>query len=655
MMKKLYIFITLLIAIDVLNAQAPANYYDNASGKTGDELKQALHDIIDNHTTISYDAIWNAFQNTDLKSNGKIWDMYSDVPNGTPPYEYSFGSNQCGDYDSEGDCYNREHSWPKSWFTGNENSVPGKDLHHIFPTDGYVNQQRGNNPFGEVQTATQTFQNGSKLGICKSSLGYSGTVYEPIDMYKGDFARAYFYMSVRYYGEDSDWASSDMTTKSELKSWAIAMLLRWNDEDPVSDKEIARNNVIYDTYQHNRNPFIDHPEYARRIWDPDSDVFEGTFIKYTADIMEGDYIIYYDGHAMKNTILSNRLTSDDVIPQNDLIENPSSSIVWHIARTPDSHYWTIKNELVGQYVAGKSDKNQMALISNITDMAKWTPSCSNGLFEFENYGRSQQSQNSGNKWLRCNEDNNINAWAPYGTSIGGAVTLYKYMPLEYAYSVNGELGDVTQVAPGTSITLADSDDLNDDYTFAGWTDDLSDIENSIYDAGESYQINNNVVLYAVYAHEVGGTPTTSYNKVTSPLSDWSGEYLIVYEAASKVFNGGDLKDATGNYITATISNTTIESNNNTDAAAFTIEMIPNSSNYSIKSTNNEYIGNTKSGNKNGLNISNTTTYRNSISYDDINSCIIITASNGTYLRFNNTSGDNNSKRCVGETVVIKSA
>ncbi len=264
-MKRLYIFLLLLFDVAAtLKAQAPSGYYNSAAGLTGTELKQALHDIIDDHTTISYAQIWNAFVSTDNKGNNVVWDMYSDGAN----YTYYYGNGQqCGNYDSEGDCYNREHSWPKSWFTGNENSVPGRDLHHIFPTDGYVNQQRSDNPFGEVQTASKTFQNGSKLGTCKSSLGYSGTVYEPIDEYKGDFARAYFYMSVRYYTEDSDWNTSAMTNKSEIKSWAITMLLNWSDNDPVSDKEIARNNAVY-AIQNNRNPFIDNPEYARKIWDP---------------------------------------------------------------------------------------------------------------------------------------------------------------------------------------------------------------------------------------------------------------------------------------------------------------------------------------------------------------------------------------------------
>ena len=93
-------------------------------------------------------------------------------------------------------------------------------------------------------------------------------MFEPIDEYKGDFARALMYMSVRYYSEDGSWGSSDMTNKSEIKQWAINMLMRWNEQDPVSDKEKERNETIYNDYQHNRNPFIDHPDYARMIWDP---------------------------------------------------------------------------------------------------------------------------------------------------------------------------------------------------------------------------------------------------------------------------------------------------------------------------------------------------------------------------------------------------
>ena len=264
-MKRHFLIIGFVFGVLAGFAQPPANYYNAANGLTGDQLKVALHNIIKGHTSISYSQIWNAFWSTDNKGNGVVWDMYSDRPNCTPPYTYALGQDQCGSYNSEGDCYNREHSWPQSWF--NEQTTPRTDMHHIFATDGFVNNKRGNYPFGEVQSASWTSQNGSKLGSSKTP-GYSGTVFEPIDAYKGDFARAIMYMSVRYYGEDSGWGSSDMTSKSVIKPWAIALLLRWNKQDPVSQKEIDRNNAIYNDYQHNRNPFVDHPEYADMIWDP---------------------------------------------------------------------------------------------------------------------------------------------------------------------------------------------------------------------------------------------------------------------------------------------------------------------------------------------------------------------------------------------------
>ena len=263
MRKTLLILVNLWFALSVM-AQS-STYYNSANGLTGNQLKVALHNIIKGHTTISYAQIWNAFWSTDNKGSGVVWDMYSDRPGGTPPYTYYLGQDQCGNYTNEGSCYNREHSWPQSWF--NNDGTARTDLHHIFPVDGYVNGRRSNHAYGEVGSASWTSRNGSKLGTCKT-LGFSGTVFEPIDEYKGDFARAIMYMSVRYYGEDGSWGSSDMTIKSEIKPWAINLLLRWNELDPVSQKEIDRNNAIYNDYQHNRNPFVDHPEYARMIWDP---------------------------------------------------------------------------------------------------------------------------------------------------------------------------------------------------------------------------------------------------------------------------------------------------------------------------------------------------------------------------------------------------
>jgi hypothetical protein len=138
------------------------------------------------------------------------------------------------------------------------------DIFHVYPTDGYVNGHRSNYPYGEVSSPTWTSLNGSKLGPCVSP-GYTGIVFEPIDEYKGDFARTYFYMTTRYYTEDGSWGTTDMTIKAEIKPWALIMLLDWHHQDTVSTKEINRNNAAYNI-QDNRNPFIDRPEFADSIW-----------------------------------------------------------------------------------------------------------------------------------------------------------------------------------------------------------------------------------------------------------------------------------------------------------------------------------------------------------------------------------------------------
>jgi endonuclease I len=247
-----------------LAAEIPPGYYDDAEGLEGDSLRLALHHIIDDHNAQSYGSLHDHYESTDVKPDGTVWDMYSDIPGGTPPYIYNFtDSDQCGNYTQEGDCYNREHSWPKSWFN---DAMPMKtDLFHVYPTDGYVNGMRSNYPYGEVESASWTSQNGSKRGAM-DGYGFTGTVFEPIDEYKGDFARTYFYMSTRYYTEDSGWDENDMVIGADLKPWALDMLMDWHEQDTVSQKETDRNDAVYDI-QGNRNPFIDHPEWVVCIWD----------------------------------------------------------------------------------------------------------------------------------------------------------------------------------------------------------------------------------------------------------------------------------------------------------------------------------------------------------------------------------------------------
>ncbi|PHN84411.1 endonuclease I [Vibrio splendidus] len=251
-------------------------YYKDAEGKVGFALKTALYQIIDNHSSQGYTAIWTLVSEADLDAyydtDGSILDMYSEKPSGSDSIQFTKVADQCGQYSKEGDCYNREHSFPKSWFGGKVEPM-NSDGHHLFATDGYVNSKRSNWPFGEVSSTTYTSSNGSKLGSAANSLGYVGTVFEPIDEFKGDFARAYFYMATRYENEIANWEGNstssdavlDGTNTTVFEPWLLTMLKRWHSEDPVSQKEIDRNKAVHD-FQGNRNPFIDHPEFVSQIW-----------------------------------------------------------------------------------------------------------------------------------------------------------------------------------------------------------------------------------------------------------------------------------------------------------------------------------------------------------------------------------------------------
>jgi len=248
---------------DFIDTGIPEGYYDSAENLAGEDLKAALHDIIKSHTAYSYDFAWTAFYTTDDKPNGKVWDIYSDVPGGTPPYEYTFGVDEGGVGGQEGLGYTREHSWPKSWF-GGEVAPMYSDIFALYPCDAHVNGNRGVYPYGEVTSPVWVSLNGSKVGPC-SYPGYSETVFEPIDEYKGDLARTYLYMTTRYYTEDAAWPGSPMTDGADLLPWAVDMLLEWHTEDPVSRKELERNAAVYGL-QDNRNPFIDRPEFATHLY-----------------------------------------------------------------------------------------------------------------------------------------------------------------------------------------------------------------------------------------------------------------------------------------------------------------------------------------------------------------------------------------------------
>lgn len=263
-MKRILISIAILLAAGQLQAQGPSGYYNPIMGKTGGELRVALHHIIKGHSSIDYSDIWDAIYTTDRKSSGKLWDMYSDIPGGSAPYEYNM-TDRCysASPTSENDCYNREHTWPRSKF--GDASPMNSDLWIVFPTDGFVNGKRSNFPYGKVTSPSWSSRNGSKLGPNTYAGAPSTVAFEPIDSFKGDIARAYFYVSTRYYSQDGGWDNWEMANGADLKPWAKQMLLEWHRMDPVSAKEIARNEAVY-RIQGNRNPYIDHPELAECVF-----------------------------------------------------------------------------------------------------------------------------------------------------------------------------------------------------------------------------------------------------------------------------------------------------------------------------------------------------------------------------------------------------
>ena len=258
--RKVFTLMMVLFWVAGAFAQGPnssGTYYQGADGKKGEALKTAFYNIIKSLNNVGYDGLIEAYKQTDKRADGYLRDWYSNATSYT--WSDRNGNN------SEGAGWNREHSIPQSWFS--KASPMKSDLVHVLPTDCYVNNRRGSYPFGEVGNVTYSSKNGySKLGTCKTS-GYSGTVFEPNDEIKGDLARIYFYMATCYEDRITNWSGGVITgTKYQpYAQWHFDMLMRWSKNDPVDDREIARNNAVY-ALQRNRNPFVDYPGLEEYIW-----------------------------------------------------------------------------------------------------------------------------------------------------------------------------------------------------------------------------------------------------------------------------------------------------------------------------------------------------------------------------------------------------
>lgn len=280
-MKKITLSIVLLLS-GIAFAQIPAGYYNTATG-TGYTLKTNLRKIIDNQndgipsehisTDQGYSGLYTTYLTSDkdfyYENDGSLLDMYTENPTGAECF-FTYGTNQDDGTGGTAECqkYNREHIIPQSVF-GSATPMYS-DAHFVTPSDKYVNAQRGDLPFGVVSTASNTYSNGSKKGNNLNSgysAGYSSTVFEPIDEFKGDVARMILYFGTRYETQVASWTFPmfNGTSDQVFNNTFLNILLKWHMMDPVSQREIDRNNAIY-ARQNNRNPYIDHPEYVCQIY-----------------------------------------------------------------------------------------------------------------------------------------------------------------------------------------------------------------------------------------------------------------------------------------------------------------------------------------------------------------------------------------------------
>ena len=243
--------------------ELPSCAYEHLEGLTSVALRASLHEDIKDHTILTYDQIRGDRAKVDVRANGKIWDIYS-------AYEYNL-SDYCGynEGNQEGECYNREHTLPISWWGSSESEPMYTDLHHIVPTDAYANAKRSAWIYDEVKSTSWSNNLGSKLG---TSANWSGeTAFEPVDEYKGDVARVYFYMLTCYMDKDFTQGGKGYRYFSysngvcDFQSKSLALMLKWHRQDPVSDKEITRNAKVFDL-QGNENPFVVEPNLVEYIW-----------------------------------------------------------------------------------------------------------------------------------------------------------------------------------------------------------------------------------------------------------------------------------------------------------------------------------------------------------------------------------------------------
>lgn len=269
------ILLTFIIGFTTFLVHAQSDYYKSLdSNKRCQDLKDALFTLINTgYNTRDYNDAWILLETYDtVRINNKlyVYDIFTFKPDLSHTILYQSGDKCIGGTSAtkEGICWNREHIFPASWF-GQESFAYG-DIVNLIPTDGFVNNKKSNNPMGKVASATYTSSNGTKLGT-SGIANITGNMFEPIDEFKGDIARVLLYFTVKYQDKFFTWNNTEFNRVKGTdklmgyKKEYLDMLIQWHLNDPVSKKELDRNERIF-VHQRNRNPFVDHPEFVEYIW-----------------------------------------------------------------------------------------------------------------------------------------------------------------------------------------------------------------------------------------------------------------------------------------------------------------------------------------------------------------------------------------------------
>ena len=407
----------ILLIINGLQAQIPEGYYDHALGKSGHELQDSLCSIISGHKSVhwncsTYDSQTHitTYYDTCLAKMFRLTDPAEGVLDGLFDMYGGcvFDWEQTGSHSSVfGEFYEKEHAFCASWFNGREGDTQSdgqyyayRDLHHLHPAEGTINNAKNNNPYGIVERApwNRLYDFGSAVGNNVYEQPDAAvevprvTVFEPADAYKGDFARDIFYITTRYMHQDEDWAGTPFNFKSQLTPWAYDLLLEWHFADPVSAKEVARNNVIY-AIQGNRNPFIDHPELVTMIWGSDS--AHSVFANQLVDVpylieneaIENDLVELQFSNAMSAQTLQNA-ANYHIWPENPAftVEVISNRIVHLQLRTPLKEGATYKcairnlqGESQGAFMRDTIVNVQFGFARERKTLAGWTFNAANQL------------------------------------------------------------------------------------------------------------------------------------------------------------------------------------------------------------------------------------------------------------------------------------